>query len=74
MEDELNRNRPSDKGRNNDPDIRDQDARQPGTNTSSKSDTDEANQHITKTASDSFRTTTEDDERADTSFDEVAEK
>lgn len=49
------RNRPADKGRNHDPHVRDEDARQPGKSTTSSSDTDSANQDLTETAAGSFR-------------------
>jgi hypothetical protein len=49
------RNRPAEDGRKNDPDLRDESAAQPGVSTMSSSNTDEANQHLTKTAGDSFR-------------------
>ena len=69
-DEEITRNTPADEGRNNDPNVRDQSAQQPGTNTMSGSDTDSLNQKLTKTASDSFRDA-KDDERADKPFDEV---
>jgi len=49
------RSRPAEKGRNNDPHLRDEDARQPGTSTNSSSDSDSANQDLTETAAGSFR-------------------
>lgn len=64
------RNRPTDEGRRNDPHLRDESAQQPGTNTISSSDTDEENQHLTRTAADDFRTT-DTNENADLRFDEV---
>lgn len=64
------RNVPADKGRRNDPHMRDEDARQPGVNTLSDSKNDEANQHLTRTASDGFRKDEAGDEKADKRFDE----
>jgi hypothetical protein len=66
------RNRPSKEGRDNDPNVRDYSAIQPGVNTISSSDTDEANKDTTQTASDGFRTAPRDD-KADTRFDDVSE-
>jgi hypothetical protein len=68
--DDIKRNRPADDGRRNDPNIRDESALQPGTNTISSSDTDDVNQHLTRTASDNFRTGQR-DPKADPSFDEI---
>ena len=48
------RNRPDEKGEHNDPFLRDRSAAQPGVNTISKSDTDEANEELTKTSSGNF--------------------
>ena len=59
------RNRPADDGKQNDPDIRDESATQPGVNTLSTSKNDEVNQHLTKTASDNFREDKEGDDKAD---------
>lgn len=69
---DIERNRPADERRRNDPNIRDESAQQPGTNTMSSSDTDDVNQHLTRTASDDFRTARR-DPRADPSFDEIAD-
>lgn len=71
MQDEkdITRNRPTEEGRNNDPNLRDEDARQ-GASTMSTSDTDNANENITRTTSDTFRDTTEEDKKADKRFDE----
>jgi hypothetical protein len=54
------RNRPAEEGKRNDPDLRDNSAAQPGVQTMSSSDTDEANQNLTETAADSFREDSED--------------
>ena len=64
------RNEPAEEGRKNDPDLRDRSGIQPGTNTISKSETDEDNQHLTKTGADDFRTDKK-DPNADPAFDEV---
>ena len=69
-DEKITRNRPAEAGRNNDPDIRDESGQQPGVNTMSSSETDEANQHLTKTAADSFRDEKA-DPNADPSFDEI---
>jgi hypothetical protein len=63
------RNRPSEEGKDNDPNVRDYMAIQPGVQTISSSDTDEVNQDTTKVASDGFRTEPR-DPNADKRFDE----
>lgn len=63
------RNRPSEVGAENDPNIRDESALKPGADTISSTDTDDVNNHLTKTASDGFREAHQ-DERADARFDE----
>lgn len=63
------RNLGAEKERSDDPQLRDEDGRQPGANTISKSANDEANEHLTKTASDNFNEE-ENDKRADKRFDE----
>ena len=68
--DDIKRNRPADKGRRNDPNVGEESAIQPGTHTISSSDTDDVNQHLTRTASDNFRTDLR-DPKADPSFDEI---
>jgi hypothetical protein len=68
-EKDITRNRPTEQGRNNDPDLRDEDARQGG-NTMSTSETDSAKENLTRTTSDSFREDKEGDEKADKRFDE----
>jgi hypothetical protein len=67
---EIPRNRPADEGERNDPDVRDESAIQPGVNTISSSETDEDNEHLTRTAADDFRER-EDDAKADPAFDEI---
>ncbi|ANE52705.1 hypothetical protein [Flavisolibacter tropicus] len=52
---DIKRNLPADKGRNNDPQRREESAQQPGVSTYSSSDTDSLNQDLTETASDNFR-------------------
>ena len=69
---DIKRNRPAEEGRRNDPNIREESALQPGTNTISSSDTDDVNQHLTRTVSDSFRPEPR-DPKADTRFDEVTD-
>jgi hypothetical protein len=67
------RNRPAEKGRNNDPYTRDDSGQQPGVNTMSNSGKDEEfNDELSSTASDNFR------EKnfgpgADPAFDEIGE-
>ncbi|HEU4471635.1 MAG TPA: hypothetical protein VFR58_11155 [Flavisolibacter sp.] len=69
-EKEFERNRPSEEGRKNDPVVRDYSAIQPGVNTISSSDTDHANQEISRTASDNFRPNKDDEPPADKRFDD----
>ncbi len=71
MQDEkdITRNRPTEEGRQNDPNLRDEDARQ-GANTMSSSETDSAKENITRTASDNFREDSDGDDKADKRFDE----
>lgn len=69
---DIERNTPADEGRGNDPQIRDESAIQPGTNTISSSDTDDVNQHLTHTASDDFRPGRR-DPKADPAFDEIGD-
>lgn len=66
------RNRPADKGRDNDPALRDYTGQQPGMNTISSSDTDAHNENLSETAKDGFN---EDrpDERADKNLDDDVE-
>jgi hypothetical protein len=64
------RNVPAEEGRNNDPHMRDEDARQPGLNTISSAENDDVNQHLTRTASDDFKEDRPGDEKADKNFDE----
>lgn len=68
-EKDITRNKPSDEGSRNDPNIRDEDARQ-GTNTMSSSKTDGAKENLTRTSSDNFREDSDGDEKADKRFDE----
>jgi hypothetical protein len=72
MEDEkkdFQRNTPAEKGRQNDPYLRDEDARQ-GSNTMSTSDTDYQKENITRTTSDNFHEDSPGDKKADKRFDE----
>lgn len=68
-EKDITRNRPTDVGRHNDPNLRDEDARQ-GANTMSTSETDSAKENLTRTSSDNFREDGPGDEKADKRFDE----
>lgn len=68
-EKDITRNRPTEKGENNDPNLRDEDARQ-GVSTMSSSGTDAANERLTRTSADQFREESEGDEKADKRFDE----
>jgi hypothetical protein len=68
---DIERNRPAEEGRRNDPDLRDDSAIQPGVQTISGSETDDRNAHVTRTASDNFRPEDESDKFADPDFDEV---
>ena len=70
-DDHIIRNTPSEKGRDNDTDIRDESAIQPGADTISSSNTDAANQKTTKTAADGFKTPFGAD--ADAAFDDIGE-
>lgn len=64
--------RPAEERRLNDPDVRDESAIQPGVSTISRSETDDANEHLTRTASDDFRTESFGRD-ADPAFDEIAD-
>ena len=67
---DVERNRPADEGRDNDPNVRDYQGTQPGVSTISSSDSDEANQHPTRTAADNFREDRPDEPKPDKRFDE----
>ena len=64
------RNRPAEDEQQNDPNLRDESAVQPGVSTLSSSKNDEANQSLTRTTSDNFREDEEGDDKADKRFDE----
>jgi hypothetical protein len=68
------RNQPAEKGRKNDPDLRDESAIQPHVNTISSSDTDGANEQLTRTTEDNFRETDAEDKEADPRFNEEQEQ
>lgn len=69
---DITRNRPSDEGRRNDPDMRDETATQPGVQTISPSSGDEANQAVTGSAMQGSETTQFDtDDRADPTLDDI---
>ena len=65
------RNNSADKGRNDDPGLRDDSAIAPGADTISHSDTYRNDQQRTETGADSFREDDSKDPRADKTFDEV---
>jgi len=65
------RNQPTEKGKDKDPNLRDESAFQPGVNTASNSNYDDANQKLTRTAADDFRKTQDSHPNADPRFDEV---
>ncbi len=71
--DDIKRNRPSDEGRNNDTQLRDETATQPGVSTISTSNTDDENNMLTRTAGDSFRTENFEEKGADLTFDQVGD-
>lgn len=68
---DLSRNQPTEEGRNNDPNLRDESATQPGISTVSNSNYDDDNEELTETAADDFREEDNSDAHADPSFDEV---
>jgi hypothetical protein len=71
---EMDRNRSSDTGRGNDPNLRDDSALQPGISTVSDSQSDDLNDDLTQTAAgDDFTDDLEDDD-ADATFEEVDEE
>lgn len=70
--DNLSRNRPSEEGRRNDPDIRDDSAIQPGVQTISESKYDDDNQSVSSSAMGSSNISEADTRQdADPTFDEV---
>lgn len=69
--DDTKRSRPSEDEKDNDPNLRDETALPPGVQTISGSSYDEANQHLTKTASDNFSPDTDFGKGADPAFDEI---
>ena len=71
--DDTKRNQPADEGRRNDPNVRDETAIQPGTNTISSSKTDDANQHVTRSGMENQQASAEQD-NADPTFDEIGNK
>lgn len=69
---DISRNTPSDKGRGNDPHIRDESAAQPGISTVSNSQYDEDNEQVTKSGTGfGERTSFDTDRRADRAFDDA---
>ena len=71
---EISRNEPAVRGKDNDPDLRDDAAIQPGVSTISSGDHDRENEELTKTAANDFRTNDDRDADADPVFDEVDKK
>lgn len=69
---DIQRNTPAEAGKNHDPNLRDYSGIQPGASTISSSDTDGANEKVTRTASDNFREE-EFGKDADATFDDVEE-
>jgi hypothetical protein len=71
MDEQQDRERaqPVDKGRRNDPNLRDETASQPGVNSISNSNYDDDNQRTTKTAADWFKTPFGKD--ADPAYDDI---
>jgi hypothetical protein len=63
------RNKPAEEGRNNDPNLRDNSAIQPGASTISSSETDPANESPSRTAGNDPQTS--DDGKEDRTFDDV---
>ncbi len=74
LNNEMNRNRPSEQGGNEDTNLRDDSALQPGISTISNSETDDSNDDLTQTAGDDFTEDLEDEDDADLAFDEVDEE
>ena len=71
MKRDPHRNEPADKGENNDPNVRDESASQPGINTVSDSTYDDDNEELTETAANDFREEKNVDPNADPTFDKV---
>lgn len=71
-EKDFERNRPSREGRDNDPNIRDESAYQPGIQTNSPSCTDDANESVTRSALDGpERVQFDTDDNSDPTFDTI---
>ena len=70
---EFDRNEPSEEGKRNDPNIRDESAIQPGVHTVSRSKTDAANQDVTLSGMENQAAAPQDDQ-ADPAFDEGRDK
>ena len=71
---EMDRNRPSEMGRNEDTNLRDDSALQPGISTVSDSETDDLNDDLTQTVGDDFEEDLEDEDDADLAFDDEEEE
>jgi hypothetical protein len=65
------RNEPADIEKNSDPNLRDDSGLQPGIQTVSDSDNDDANENVTKTSSGNFSETTRTEYNADPAFDDM---
>lgn len=65
------RNKPADEGRNEDPELRDDSAIQPGVSTVSSSKSDSDNDQLTETAADNFRTDEATEGKPDRTLDDV---
>jgi hypothetical protein len=65
------RNKPKREGEENDPNLRDESAFQPGLNTARSSEYDDDNEELTRTAADDFREEDDFDPNADRTFDET---
>lgn len=71
---EIRRNEPAVREKDNDPDLRDAAAIQPGVSTVSSGDHDRENEELTKTAANDFRTNEDRDPDANPVFDAVDKK
>lgn len=65
------RNKSADEGNNDDPQLRDDSAIQPGVNTVSTGKNDEDDQQLTETSADDYKTTDKTEAKPDRTFDQV---
>lgn len=72
-QDDIKRNQPAEEGKRKDPNLRDETAIQPGVNTISQSETDDANNRVTLTGMENQQASPEKD-NADPAFDEIGNK